>query len=98
MSLLCSRSGTVHIAAKPTKWVTFDTFFDNVSFDTDTALRFIKFSDLGNFFSWKYHLDYDILIIEETVGGVENGWEKQHKTGYHTKDILARQWSFRRFI
>ena len=59
--------------AKPTKWVTFDTFFDNDSFDTDMALRFIKFSDLGNFFSWKYRMDYDILIIEETVGGVENG-------------------------
>ena len=35
-------------------------------------------------------MDYDILNIEETdIGGVENGWEKQHKTGYHTKDILA---------
>ena len=53
---------------------TFDTFFDNVSFDTDVALRFIKFSDLGNFFSWKYRMNYDILIIEETdIGGVENG-------------------------
>ena len=60
--------------AKPTKWVTFDTFFDNVSFDTDVALRFIKFSDLGNFFSWKYRVEYDILNIEETdIGGVENG-------------------------
>ena len=30
------------------------------------------------------------INIEETdIGGVENGWEKQHKTGYHTKDILA---------
>ena len=49
-------------------------FFDNVSFDTDVALRFIKFSDLGNFFSWKYRMDYDILNIEETdIGGVENG-------------------------
>ena len=48
--------------------------FYNVSFDTDVALRFIKFSDLGNFFSWKYRMDYDILIIEETdIGGVENG-------------------------
>ena len=44
------------------------------TFDTDVALRFIKFSDLGNFFSWKYCMDYDILIIEETdIGGVENG-------------------------
>ena len=60
--------------AKPAKWFTFDTFFDNVSFDTDVALRFIKFSDLGNFFSWKYRMDYDILNIEETdIGGVENG-------------------------
>ena len=76
--------------AKPAKRFTFDTFFDNVSFDTDVAMRFIKFSDLGNFFSWKYRMDYDILIIEETdIGGVENGLEKQHKTGYHTKDILA---------
>lgn len=56
------------------EWVTFDTFFDNVSFDTDVAMRFIKFSDLGNFFSWKYRMDYDILNIEETdIGGVENG-------------------------
>ena len=48
--------------------------FYNVSFDTDVALRFIKFSDLGNFFSWKYRMDYDILNIEETdIGGVENG-------------------------
>ena len=60
--------------AKPAKQFTFDTFFDNVSFDTDVALRFIKFSDLGNFFSWKYRMDYDILSIEETdIGGVENG-------------------------
>lgn len=63
--------------AKLVEWVTFDTFFDNVSFDTDVALRFIKFikfSDLGNFFSWKYRMDYDILIIGETdIGGVENG-------------------------
>ena len=59
--------------AKPVKWVAFDTFFNNVSFDTGVALRFIKFSDLGNFFSWKYRVDYDILIIEEKVGGVENG-------------------------
>ena len=72
--------------AKLVEWVTFDTFFDNVSFDTDVALRFIKFSDLGNFFSWKYRMDYDILNIEETDIG---GGEKQHKTGYHTKDILA---------
>ena len=56
------------------KRFTLDTFFDNVSFDTDVAMRFIKFSDLGNFFSWKYRMDYDILIIEETdIGGVENG-------------------------
>ena len=76
--------------AKLVERVTFDTFFYNVSFDTDVALRFIKFSDLGNFFSWKYRMDYDILSIEEKdIGGVENGWEKQHKTGYHTKDILA---------
>ena len=48
--------------------------FYNVSFDTDAALRFIKFSDLGNFFSWKYRMDYDILNIEETdIGGIENG-------------------------
>lgn len=48
--------------------------FYNVSFDTDVALRFIKFSDLGNFFSWKYRMDYDILNIEETdIGGIENG-------------------------
>lgn len=60
--------------AKPAKQFTFDTFFDNVSFDTDVAMRFIKFSDLGNFFSWKYRMDYDILNIEETdIGGVENG-------------------------
>lgn len=60
--------------AKPAKRFTFDAFFDNVSFDTDVALRFIKFSDLGNFFSWKYRMDYDILSIEETdIGGVENG-------------------------
>ena len=60
--------------AKPVKWVTFDTFFDDVSFDIDTTLRFIKFSVLGNFFSWKYCMDYAILIIEETdIGGVENG-------------------------
>ena len=60
--------------AKPAKQFTFDTFFDNVSFDTDVAMRFIKFSDLGNFFSWKYRMDYDILSIEETdIGGVENG-------------------------
>ena len=60
--------------AKLAKRFTFDTFFDNVSFDTDGALRFIKFSDLGNFFSWKYRMDYDILNIEETdIGGVENG-------------------------
>ena len=60
--------------AKSAKLFTFDTFFDNVSFDTDVALRFIKFSDLGNFFSWKYRMDYDILNIEETdIGGVENG-------------------------
>ena len=60
--------------AKLVEWVTFDTFFDNVSFDTDVALRFIKFSDLGSFFSWKYRMDYDILNIEETdIGGVENG-------------------------
>ena len=46
----------------------------NVSFDIDVVLRFIKFSDLGNFFSWKYRMDYDILSIEETdIGGVENG-------------------------
>ena len=26
------------------------------------------------------------INIEETdIGGVENGWEKQHKTGYRTK-------------
>ena len=51
--------------AKPAKRFTFDT---------DVALRFIKFSDLGNFFSWKYRMDYDILRIEETdIGGVENG-------------------------
>ena len=68
------RSGTVYIVAKPAKRFTFDTFFDNVSFDTDVALRFINFSDLGNFFSWKYRMDYDILSIEETdIGGVENG-------------------------
>ena len=54
--------------AKPAKRFTFDTFFDNVSFDTDVALRFIKFSDLGNFFSWKYRMDYDILSIEEREG------------------------------
>ena len=67
-------SGTVYTVAKLVEWVTFDTFFDNVSFDTDVALRFIKFSDLGNFFSWKYRMDYDILNIEETdIGGVENG-------------------------
>ena len=66
--------GTVYIVAKPAKRFTFDTFFDNVSFDTDVAMRFIKFSDLGNFFSWKYRMDYDILSIEETdIGGVENG-------------------------
>ena len=60
--------------AKLVECVTFDTFFYNVSFDTDVVLRFIKFSDLGNFFSWKYRMDYDILIIEETdIGGVENG-------------------------
>ena len=60
--------------AKLVEWVIFDTFFDNVSFDTDVVLRFIKFSDLGNFFSWKYRMDYDILSIEETdIGGVENG-------------------------
>ena len=60
--------------AKLVEWVIFDTFFYNVSFDTDVVLRFIKFSDLGNFFSWKYRMDYDILNIEETdIGGVENG-------------------------
>ena len=60
--------------AKPAKRFTFDNFFDKVSFDTDVAMRFIKFSDLGNFFSWKYRMDYDILNIEETdIGGVENG-------------------------
>ena len=60
--------------AKLVEWVIFDTFFYNVSFDTDVVLRFIKFSDLGNFFSWKYRMGYDILIIEETdIGGVENG-------------------------
>ena len=60
--------------AKPAKRFTFDIFFDIVSFDTDVAMRFIKFSDLGNFFSWKYRMDYDILRIEETdIGGVENG-------------------------
>ena len=60
--------------AKLVERVTFDTFFYNVSFDTDVVLRFIKFSDLGNFFSWKYRMNYDILIIEETdIGGVENG-------------------------
>ena len=68
------RSAMVYTVAKLVEWVTFDTFFDNVSFDTDVALRFIKFSDLGNFFSWKYRMDYDILNIEETdIGGVENG-------------------------
>ena len=73
-NLTVVRSGTVYTVAKLVEWVTFDTFFDNVSFDTDVALRFIKFSDLGNFFSWKYRMDYDILIIEETdIGGVENG-------------------------
>lgn len=60
--------------AKPVEWVTFDTFFNNVSFNTDVASRFIKFSDLGNFFSWKYRMDYVILNIEGTeIGGVENG-------------------------
>ena len=54
--------------AKPAKRFTFDTFFDNVSFDTDVVLRFIEFSDLGNFFSWKYRMDYDILSIEEREG------------------------------
>ena len=73
-NLTTVRSGTVYIEAKPVKRFTLDTFFDNVSFDTDVALRFIKFSDLGNFFSWKYRMDYDILNIEETdIGGVENG-------------------------
>ena len=70
-NLTTVRSGTVYTVAKLVEWVTFDTFFYNVSFDTDVAL---KFSDLGNFFSWKYRMDYDILIIEETdIGGVENG-------------------------
>ena len=64
-NLTTVRSGTVYTVAKLVEWVTFDTFFDNVSFDTDVALRFIKFSDLGNFFSWKYRMDYDILNIEE---------------------------------
>ena len=73
-NLTVVRFGTVYTVAKLVEWVTFDTFFDNVSFDTDVALRFIKFSDLGNFFSWKYRMNYDILIIEETdIGGVENG-------------------------
>ena len=73
-NLTVVRSATVYTVAKLVEWVTFDTFFDNVSFDTDVALRFIKFSDLGNFFSWKYRMDYDILNIEETdIGGVENG-------------------------
>ena len=68
------RSGMASSIRKSTSWVPFDTFFDNVSFDTDVAMRFIKFSDLGNFFSWKYRMDYDILRIEETdIGGVENG-------------------------
>ena len=73
-NLTTFRSGTVYTVAKLVEWVTFDTFFYNVSFDTDVVLRFIKFSDLGNFFSWKYRMDYDILSIEETdIGGVENG-------------------------
>lgn len=73
-NLTTVRSGTVYTVAKLVERVTFDTFFYNVSFDTDVALRFIKFSDLGNFFSWKYRMDYDILSIEETdIGGVENG-------------------------
>lgn len=73
-NLTTVRSGTVYTVAKLVEWVTFDTFFYNVSFDTDVVLRFIKFSDLGNFFSWKYRMDYDILSIEETdIGGVENG-------------------------
>lgn len=64
-NLTTVRPGTVYIVAKPAKRFTFDTFFDNVSFDTDVALRFIKFSDLGNFFSWKLSTDYAIVMIEE---------------------------------
>ena len=64
-NLTTVRSGTVYTVAKLVERVTFDTFFYNVSFDTDVALRFIKFSDLGNFFSWKLSTDYAIVMIEE---------------------------------
>ena len=37
-NLTTVRSGTVYIEAKPVKRFTLDTFFDNVSFDTDGGL------------------------------------------------------------
>ena len=62
-NLTVVRSGTVYTVAKLVEWVTFDTFFDNVSFDTDVALRFIKFSDLGNLDVYKRQGTYASKLV-----------------------------------
>ena len=55
------------------KKINFFIFYNDLCVPLNSN-RFIKFLDLGNFFSWKYRMDHDILIIEETdIGGVENG-------------------------
>ena len=64
-------------------------FLDNASFDTDVALGLCGFPDLGNFFSWKYRMNYDILIIEETdIGGVETA----EKNNIKPDTILKTFW------